>query len=227
MKNIRKYLLVPVLCGSLWGCHTPKYSDNSTLTITPGVGIKGVIELGMTLREVRRNTRDLTVDKSRYEGFRSVFNEDGWILGFTIPSLGIICGQMKTNLPLSSITFKVGEPWEPVPPWRKSLQPFRGAVTSDTGVTLSFHRAGSVQRQDVIAAFGEPERLLDSRADSRRSGWLREIGPTVISWRENGHSFEWLVAPGVVKLFYPRRGIQFDLGSNGVELVSVVSWDGK
>jgi len=221
MKTIGRCLLAVVILGSLWGCRKPTHFSNSTLTITPGVGIKGVIELGMTIPELARTSRDLVVhanDKPDYP------LGEGWIWGFDIPSLGVSCGQMKEKAPLSAITFEVGEYKLKSPARILALPKFRGSVVTATGGKLSFHRAGVVKRQDVIAVLGQPEKLIDSRADCNRKGWLMDVGPTVASWLENEHSLEWLTTPSCSTIIYPKQGIGFALDSNGVYCLTVTRW---
>ena len=177
--------LVTLYCLAVGGCSYPAYTDTRALTIFPGVGISNVVEVGMTLREIRRSTHDVVVRGS-----------DARV---DVPSLGATV-SLNARDRVWDVIWDVyfGTNLSPYADSSPSIAipSFRGHVAGG----LSFATETGVAREAVIRAFGEPVQSMEGTASLHSLQPLLDKGVSV-SLREG--NFE--------QLFYPDLGITFQL----------------
>jgi len=133
------FLALWLLCVHA-GCARQKYYDSSSLTILPGRGIPNVLELGMSLDDAKRATRDLRVER----------NLSRSALLVQVPSLGAGWSLVGDATTIFEIYFYVetGE---------RHVE-FNGpCYRGDVAGGLSFKEGHSVTRQDVVDVFGVPD----------------------------------------------------------------------
>lgn len=207
-------------CGILASCSRPKYIDNSTLTIIPGFGISNIVEIGMILPTIKKNTRDLAIQECPFQHISAFV--------VRIPSLGAFWEQNKKVNYVRDIEFVVnpsvyakGSPFY-------SFPSFRGSIAGG----LSFSKQ-QVKREDVVKVFGQPACNIDEHSissDSIRDAWEQRR-----SLLANGQSVASRRSENTEVLYYPSQGIIFTLNSNVVygviirkkELGPKVNYEGK
>ncbi len=171
-------LLVAALTSAS-GCSRNRIHGTENLMITPGVGISSLVEVGMPLRQVRRNTGRVIED-----GYGSAM----------VPPLGLVMhveGQEKivVNLHFFFDTSHCASS-SPV----RCLTPFRGHLAP----RLSFSSGRSVSYEDVLFEFGQPHCIVDDysrKSTSLIKACIREGHPA--QW--NDHVYH--------RVYYPVAGI--------------------
>ena len=200
--SMKKTISAVVLMLGLSGCG-PKYGDSSNLRLTPGLGIAGVVEIGMTPEQVGRATHDLVT---------STFEHIPGEVEYEVPSLGISwqSGRSVTNNPIRVFTVYVG------PSSANEQQPrphsrFGGMLAG----VLSLRSEGWVSRDQIVGLLGEPvehydlSTMQEQDRVQRISALIAELRTNVLSsairWPSSGE-----------RLAYPQRGIYLELVSNTV-----------
>jgi len=175
----------------------------------------------MYLREVAVHVPDLTIAQNDDPNAPDLLAE-GWIWGFTIPSLGVFCGQVRTNEPLDGFSFDVAALPPAGPTQPSSRVRFLGTVTHRSGQVLSFLGTGTVASCDVARAFGTPDRIIDFTPYMTHGGWLLDVGPILTTALQQGQSVETIMDGQCLTLHYPRDGIYFNFVDGIVSSVAVV-----
>jgi len=197
-------LLMTVGCG-------PRFPDNSCLTITPGVGIAGIAELGNTPQDIALHTRDLVVRE---------FSEDIGGYGFTIPSLGARWMQETLTEQVSYIDFQLDSEFLRKHLPAENIRAFRGSINGQ----LDCGKKGGLTRFDIISVFGSLTKTIDlsSNVDQK---YGKEFITKYVAGRSNvmaGRSVSMFFSCDHEILFYPTNGIEFHLRSNVVYGVDIV-----
>jgi len=130
------------------GCSRPVYNDSSGLTITPGVGISNIVEIGMSRSAIRNATRDLVpIRKQKKNGYR-------------VPSLGLVVFlDENDNVYTIDAVVDLSRHHETSP--TRILTPFCGKISGG----ISFHNEKSVCRTDIVRVFGEPLHPMGNQKD--------------------------------------------------------------
>jgi hypothetical protein len=207
MKRALISLFVLGTWGIMAGCSRPKYDNNAGPTITPGVGIAGVLEIGMTLEDVKHNTGDLVVEENEYTGTISLY----------VPSLGASWSQRTKADRITQINFNTGlSNFVPVTPMSR-LPSFRGALAG----VLSFASEQGVRRADLVQVFGKPQQSFDFSMTNIPPGAFQSFAKTVHGFTDKGESVAIKTAPHTEIIGYPQLGIGFALRSNIVYVVGI------
>jgi hypothetical protein len=191
MRKTFTQLAVLLLCAGVSSCR-PVTVESSRITVVPGLGIPGLLQVGMTTQQVRNRARDLVVRKLEYVG----------TYAYAIPSLGVQWHQETETDKLYELHFLTNPDVFTNGLSTDVGTPFRGNVAGG----LSFRSATSVDRTKVLAVFGEPSVIYDIRAGP-------PFPPTIINmaWRTNTSSMAVLTGANSEVLYYPARGINFGL----------------
>lgn len=200
---MRAFLSCAFVCILLTGHGCVHNLDNSKLTITPGVGISNILELGMTIKEVDRATGDLTFNK--LEAFSRFLSQNIWIV--RVPSLGATWSQKSETARVEFIYFYVNSKMIREAPDISSLSRFRGKMSGG----LSFEKDGGVTKADVIKVLGEPKHtILPSDPDDMISEWTK-VGEPFVCQND----------PDTEAIFYPGQGVCLTLHGNRVVAVEI------
>ena len=201
VQKMNKISITCILVLLLTGCGA-KYTDTSNLNLTAGIGIKGVLEIGMTHSEVRQSTHDLVIHK---------FHWFPW--EYEVPSLGISwqSGGVCSNDPLGIFVVYVGRCETNV------ISRFGGWLEN----TLAFTNGNLITEQQVQALFGEPEFKYDLSVPSP-DHFPQAYHTVCATLRTNLHSSIVLFpGDGRHRLTYPDRGVFFDSMSNIVNAIGI------
>jgi hypothetical protein len=203
LKNILVLLLV---FGT--GCDN---SSNTDLVLTPGIGIRGVIEIGMTDSQIKLPRRKIKIEK--YKWF-----DDAW--GKEVPSLGLSWEIEGKNTPIPTIGVMVASLQTEELALKDEKKNYKiERFTGKTEQGLSFEVDGGVTGEDVIRCYGKPKHIIPYAESLEKR---RDDNRRLIQLRVAGESYYVFTKPdgkdGV--FFYP--GIIFALSSNRVYYVTIV-----
>lgn len=206
--HMKILIIVAVLFVFVSGCDN---NSSSSLVLTPGIGIRGVIEIGMTDSQIKLPRRKIRIEK--YEWF-----DDAW--GKDVPSLGLEWEIEGVNTPIPTIGVMVSSLQTEELAWKDKNQYYKfKQFTGKTEQNLSFDIDGGVTGEDVIRCYGNPMHVIPY-ADSIDK--RRYENRHLIQLRIAGESYYVAVKPdgkdGV--FFYP--GIILSLRSNRVDFVTIV-----
>lgn len=202
--NMNRNIIIYSLVVALTGCGA-RYKDHSNLNITPGVGIKGVIEIGMSIDDVRRNTRDL-----------AVYDTSSPVSEYQVPSLGLSwqSGGICSNNPLGVFIMFVGA--SEVVKGKASVSRFSGWLEN----TLSFTNGNLVTEKQIMQMFGEPELKFDMNTFPTNN--LNQAYASLLAvCRTNMQSKAILWPNSAKQIYYPQKGIFFFSVSNTVNAVGI------
>jgi len=168
--------------------------DGSSLVIEPGVGIRGVVELGMTLRDIKRNNPDMIATKIEETGGTSI----------VIPCIGFRSELDDGQDTISTLFFFVGSSGHAP----DGIKRFSGSLQGG----VLFTETNGLARSKVVQLFGQTENTttLDAYPYGVSAVELNDASSMSIT----RHHLE--------TLRYPRHGVAFNLSSNNV--VQVVVW---
>ena len=186
---------------TMCGCSRPVYNDSSGLTITPGVGISNIVEIGMSRSAIINATRDLVPTSSQ--------NKDRYY----IPSLGLV-----VFLDADGIVYKIdavvdlSRHHETSP--TRILTPFCGKLSG-----LSFHKS-HVNRAAVVRLLGYPSYFTNYDKQMPREERERTIKCTnrILA---KGQSVS-IQEGDTEALCYPQNGISVDLDNDRISNVRVL-----
>lgn len=188
--------------GVLSGCIAPDaVTDTRNLVVTPGRGLPGFCEVGMSLSEVESATHDVHT-----HGVNDDWRPWGrWKTGRfgLIPSLGVVI-FLERSQPLKHFEFHVQAYKSQTIPAINITRPFKGRIESGP----SFSQA-SVTKKEVESFFGELP--VDTNATA------------YVTHAESHRPFCWKRADGVEELWYFDRGITFIVQSNAVTSFRIYS----
>ena len=192
----RRTILAPlfgaalVLCGCKRSCEV--MPESKLLTVVPGTGIVGVVEIGMLPADMPENIRERVC--------ATLFSERKRLLFFEVDEWGVefVLGERE---PLGLITFHT-VPREPPPclPEGKSYccrEPFKGAILD--GVSFA---NGPVHSDLIFQRFGNVEQVA-----MNSYGYVTNPSIPFILRRPSDE----------VVVNYPSRGLEFWMKSNTVE----------
>ena len=193
------WIILPVAGLAIAGCG-PKHPESSDLTIIPGVGIVGVVEVGKTPAEIARLTRDLLV-------------EGAGPYTFFVPSLGA-CWEQETRTGLvPKMDFDLDSSYlAQVYPGTR-MRPFRGSIRNQ----LSCRREGELTRDRIVSVFGSPVEHTDLGNPVSRVK-LDELNRTYLT----GRATSMPAGVDTEVMYYPLDGIHFIVRGNLVWRISIV-----
>ena len=190
------------------GCGGHAVQSETAHTITPGVGIRGRLEMGMSLGDVKRHFRGVECELDR---------EDR-VVRVTIRALGFLGMYSEENGRFTQMFFLVRRvPGDDADPSAKM-----GRFTGDLDGGISFFK-GDVRREDVIATFGEPVQIVARAGDTDEA--FREYHAAMGKAWHDGRPFECSTSGGTSILYYPRDGIAFVIERSNIEEIRVFSPD--
>lgn len=200
--NIQFVLVLSLGCTILWGCSPqPIIRDSSKLVVVPGRGITNLCEIGMTLKQLRAATRDVSTH-GIYDGEWSWRRFTGSRHAI-IRSLGAIA-PIENDKKLAIICFHVIPKTDGTTVRGLSVtNPFRGKI----GDKLSFND-GPVSRNEVESQFGTINQVITNNSDA-------------ISLANEGKAFLYKMPGGREIIYCTRQGITFELKSNIVASFTV------
>lgn len=174
-------MLFAMALVTVLGCSRYRIHGTENLTITPGVGISNLVEVGMPLLEVRRNVGNVI--------------EDGYGQAMA-PSLGAVMGLAGKDKTVVNVTFFFDTTHYASSSPVRCLTPFRGHVAP----RLSFSSGRSVSYEDVLTVFGKPRcvvRDYSRESTSEFKACIRERLPA----QRNDYVYH--------RVYYPVAGIAF------------------
>lgn len=195
MNTLRHALAMIVLV--LTTANSSHAQKSSSYVIVPGLGITNVVALGMSIKGINTMNRDLYYFTDRKWMF---WKQPTWQTG-VIPSFGISFSGPFNNSGIvddATVSFYVG------PSSRTSLRRFEGSLSCG----ISFSNTSIVSKEMLTHEFGVP-----------KEQFLMGTKIAGITLPES----HCVVIPdlGMEKLYYPQRGISFDLQSNRVIRVTI------
>lgn len=159
--------------------------------IVLGKGVPGQIEIGMTLRELRRQRSDLLVAPNH-----SKSQQKGKATGFSIDllSFGLSTEVYSEDTPIALLNFNVDP---------SSSNYFTGRLSCG----IDFEKGKAVTRDAITKILGDV--TVDPNATN------------IISHLREGKNVAWQIDPRTEVLYYPSNGVSFRLQSNAVNTVTV------
>jgi len=191
----RYFFLLILVVAIFLGCkRQPVIGDNSKVVVQPGRGIADICEVGMTLKQMQKATRDVTTHGVRdREWFWKRWNVSRHSL---IQSLGAIA-PIETDGKIETICFHVVKFDSEVTMKGLSItNPFRGKISDK----LSFDR-GPINRGEVESQFGRVDHVVTNLWDGV---------PIAI----RGEPFLFQASDGSARIYYRHKGIDFEIESN-------------
>lgn len=186
------------------GCGGHAARSGTAHTITPGVGIRGKLEMGMSLGEVKRHFRGIECEQDREER----------VVRVTIPALGFLGMYSEKNGRFTQMFFLVKR----LPEDNAERSSKMGRFTGDLSDGISFSK-GNVQRGEVVATFGEPVQII-ARSGDTDDAFKKQHEAMWKAW-DDGRPFECLTSGGASILYYPTNGIAFLIEGSDIEEIRV------
>ena len=187
-----------VTCILLIGCQRDDDVDHANLMLQPGVGIKGVVELGFSIPDTSKHFRKHDV----------ISDASGHIL---IPAIGFSGYVYKGNRQLAFLRFDVA----PMPlGGNKWTQPFTGRLPN--GITFS---TGDVFRSQIEAAFGKPKHIVEFRGD-RSEEYVFAHKQFELLFR-TGEPVEYFTGKSISQIHYQTSGIAFNIETGCVYSIMI------
>lgn len=190
---------VGLVCVLLAGCQSRSKLDSSRLTITPGIGISNIVELGMSMEQIGQRTRDLKIEKA------VLVPVDVSVV--SVPSLGAHWEQLSEDERLVGVYFDIAS-------FGPGRPRFRGKILGG----ISFVDGEAVTREMITGVWGSPDHsILWSQPASQEQ--IRDM----TSWSASGTSYvvQFVSHPETEVLFYPAEGMSLTLESNNVTMVNI------
>jgi hypothetical protein len=210
-----------VVSGCSWGPTPP-----SPLIAEPGVGVPGLVELGMSVDQVRIRVRgegvryrptirypwqiaDYDYEKPHFFQARAShtrkLGEKPTDVQVAVPHLGLTCSAGSVKDPIRSITF-----WSHQRPGNSNVW-FTGRLPCG----LSFADRRRVSRDEVVRHFGEPTHHLNDEG-VRTSEDQQKLLIAIFALLNKGETVSKRHSNGVEHLHYPTSGIMFILQQDTV-----------
>lgn len=202
--RLRATSLWTVAAALLIGCGGQTERSGGSCTITPGVGIRGRLEIGMSLDEVKKH----------YHGVECEESQEEHVVRVTIPTLGFSGIFYEESKRLGQMFFVVRRlPQDDADPCAE-MGRFTGSISG--GISFS---QGDVLRGKVVATFGGPEQVVARLGDSDEA-FKKQREALWRAW-EDGRAFEHRAGGDTAILYYPTNGIAFVVEGTVVEEVRV------
>jgi hypothetical protein len=171
--------------------------DHAAPIVVLGIGITNQIEIGMTLKQVKRKSPNVIVT-TEYERSTGIWRFWPWkhAVGHvaTVPALGATFRTASFTSPITEVDFLV------LP--SLSSNRFNGLVSCG----LSFGQGKPVLREDVVRVMGQPLSLGTN---------------SLFLFLRTGKTFSWRPDANTEMIYYPQVGAAFRLLTNIVETVRV------
>jgi hypothetical protein len=178
------------------GCKQEQKSSGPQI-IYAGLGVSNSVEIGMTLAEIAKRNPDAE--------FKREFGPDTWFWEkpFKKPV------SFRMTAPSQGAQSWVGDERQPIPALSFHSSMLPSSILRNGSNEVLFETGQRVPRQEVINAFGEPDRYLDF-SDAILARSLQYRGESVSMTNSN---FE--------HLHYPRHGASFFLDGGAVTSFSL------
>jgi len=194
--------VLTLACISCIGCSHPRPSDRSFLTVVPGVGISDVLEIGMTIKDVKASAGQLVIQEHDR-------GADGIIWEVSVPAIAAATMISTKEGPFSGMSFFTDLSVFAEGDDRRSWPRFRGSIS----LGLSFRGEKSGLLKDVLHVFGRPENVI---VYEDMSPFATQVLPLI----RNGKSV-WVQFRNRDHLYYPEMGISFALEDGVVYMFEV------
>ena len=177
----------------LTGCQRGDNIDGTNLLLQPGVGIKGAIELGFSIQDVRKQFRKIDV----------VSDTSGHVRNVIIPAIGCSGYVYEEDHQFASLYFDL----MPMPYGKEEwTRPFVGKLVN--GISFS---TGNVFRSQIETAFGKPMHVIEYKGDGRK-----EITSAYKQFEQiirTGEPVEYYTSKGISQIHYQTSGIAFNVNT--------------